>query len=600
MEEIAVQTGDLPPGTQVGEYQVQGKLGEGGMGMVFAGVQPLIGKRVAIKVLAPELARNADVVRRFITEARAVNQIGHRNIIDIFSFGQLPDGRHYFVMEYLEGESLSERLSRLKVMRFPEGIPILLQVCDALAAAHAKGIVHRDLKPDNVYLAAGDPPFVKLLDFGIAKLSGPEGALSKTRTGVPIGTPYYMAPEQCRGTAVDYRTDIYALGVMMYEMFTGRVPFEGETFVEVMAAHMSQPPTPPSQFSEVPPELERIILKCLQKRPEDRYQSVTEIAEELRGVQSLLPNEAPALRSVAQGAIGAMAEAAQTGYATPQGLTGALPPLGAQQSQSAGLSQSSPSLVMSQSSPSLPVAQPKRSLPLPALIVGFVVAAAAVAVAVVGVLGPKVKGGGAQGGVAQGVGHGGGPQPGIPARGEAKKARVVVTASESGAEVEVDGVKKGVVPLTLELTQGEPHVVIVSKEGFRPHTERFTLRPEEQERTIKAALSRLELPKGTLTVVTGRPQAIVFVDGKEVGRGERVTTTVIADAAHLVRAEAEGRKPQERTVTLRAGESKTETFTLQRVGGAKPLTAPGKATTEGKKADAPKTPTNIDETLKPW
>ena len=195
---------DLPAGFVVGEYRVERKIGEGGMGAVYAATHPMIGKRAAIKVISAALGTNAEAVVRFVQEARAVNQIGHPNIVDVFAFGELPDGRNYFVMDYLQGESLADRLQRA-AMPLGEAIEILDQVADALDAAHEKQIVHRDLKPDNVYLAAvrGGRTVVKLLDFGIAKLSvsdgpGSSGAIAKTRTGMMMGTPGYLSPEQAR------------------------------------------------------------------------------------------------------------------------------------------------------------------------------------------------------------------------------------------------------------------------------------------------------------------------------------------------------------------------------------------------------------------
>jgi eukaryotic-like serine/threonine-protein kinase len=301
-EDIRIPSGELAIGTRVGEYEVVSKLGEGGMGMVFGGIQPVIGKKVAIKVLGPHHAGNPETVRRFVTEARAVNQIGHRNIVDIFSFGELPDGRHYFVMEWLEGETLSKRLKRLKVLRFDEGIGIVQQICAALEAAHGKGIVHRDLKPDNIHLTGDSAPFVKILDFGIAKLTGPESPVSSTRSGVPMGTPLYMSPEQCRGVGVDYRTDIYALGVMLYEMFGGRTPFQAQTFLEIVNGHVYHTPPPLADFAQVPAVIERVIAKAMAKQPDERYQSAADLAAALALLADDLDIEAPVVRAKSRAA----------------------------------------------------------------------------------------------------------------------------------------------------------------------------------------------------------------------------------------------------------------------------------------------------------
>jgi len=266
-----VPVGELPPGTVVGEYKIDAKIGEGGMGIVYSATHPLIGKRAAIKVISAELGTDPVLVQRFVQEARSVNQIGHPNIVDVFAFGKLPDGRNYFVMEYLQGESLRARLTRT-FMSTSDTIQILDEIAGALEAAHEKGIVHRDLKPDNVYLASvrGNFIIVKLLDFGIAKLVT-EGGIAKTNTGEMMGTPGYLSPEQARGKNVDYRTDIYALGCMMYEMITGRVPFQGESPMDIVMMHITTPPEKPSTYKpDIPPLLEQVILQMLDKDPNQR------------------------------------------------------------------------------------------------------------------------------------------------------------------------------------------------------------------------------------------------------------------------------------------------------------------------------------------
>jgi eukaryotic-like serine/threonine-protein kinase len=269
---------DLAPGEKVGEYVVDRKIAEGGMGSVYAGHHPVIGKRVAVKVLAPHCASIPDLVRRFVEEARAVNKIGHPNIIDIFSFGTLADARPFFVMEFLDGASLAARMDAGD-MTATETRRILRQICSALEAAHRAGIIHRDLKPENVWVAspAHEDSFAKVLDFGIAKLlDNPAG--KSTQTGAAMGTPRYMAPEQCMGRAVDHRADIYSLGIILYEMFAGVVPFRGETFGELIYQQMSETPEPPSKHRAMEPELERLILMCLEKDPAKRPESAKELS----------------------------------------------------------------------------------------------------------------------------------------------------------------------------------------------------------------------------------------------------------------------------------------------------------------------------------
>ncbi len=269
---------DLEPGDRVGEYDVESKLGQGAFGTVFRAVHPLIGKVVAIKVLLRKCSADPEIVARFQTEARAVNQIRHRNIIDIFAFGQLADGRHYYVMEHLEGETLDAHLERVGVMTLEAALPILRAIGRALDAAHAKNIAHRDLKPENIFLGI-DPDsddrtgvFPKLLDFGIAKLLAPEPGVSvKTQTGTSIGTPYYMSPEQCRAKDVDHRTDLYSFGVLAYQMLTGTYPLDGDDYMSILMAQvMAQPEAPSLRNPALSPAVDTAILMLMQKDPADR------------------------------------------------------------------------------------------------------------------------------------------------------------------------------------------------------------------------------------------------------------------------------------------------------------------------------------------
>ncbi len=269
---------DLEPGQTVGEYEIERKIGEGGFGSVYLAVHPLIGKRVAIKLLNREYSTNPQMVSRFIEEARAVNQIRHRNIIDIFSFGAVEDKRQYFVMEYLDGKPLDQFLKERGRLAPEDAIPILRQVARALDAAHAAGIAHRDLKPENVFLSFDDDgkPFPKLLDFGIAKLFGDSHTSGhKTATGQPIGTPYYMSPEQCLGTGVSHRTDIYSFGILCHELLTGKLPFHAPQMMNVMVMQMSHaPPSISSVAPGLPPELDDPVLQMLAKEADARPESV--------------------------------------------------------------------------------------------------------------------------------------------------------------------------------------------------------------------------------------------------------------------------------------------------------------------------------------
>ncbi len=257
---------ELQPGSPVGEFEIEEQIGEGAMGTVFSAIHPLIGKRVAVKVLKPELCANQASIDRFVHEAQAVNKIGHPNIVDVFSLGELEDGRAYMVMEWLRGEDLKTRLAR-GPMTVTDACDILDGIARALDAAHAKEIVHRDLKPDNVFLhqVEDGPLMVKLLDFGIAKLVRVSPGTEKTQTGNMLGTPRYISPEQARGVQVDHRSDIYSLGVMAYEMLAGRPPFQGETAMDIVVKHLGEPPPPLSQFAKVPKSLEHCVMAMLEK-----------------------------------------------------------------------------------------------------------------------------------------------------------------------------------------------------------------------------------------------------------------------------------------------------------------------------------------------
>jgi serine/threonine-protein kinase len=259
-------------GSYVGEFRVEKKLGEGGMASVYAAVHPLIGKKAAIKVMAPQLCADAHAVMRFVQEARAVNQVRHDNIVDVFSFGRLPDGRSYFVMEWLPGESLFERLAARRIS-IDECLDIVVQICDALEVAHQNGIVHRDIKPANIFLVPGPgrPDQVKLLDFGVAKLEAGELKLSHTRTGFVVGTPDYISPEQARSKDVGGATDVYALGVVLFEMILGRLPFLADNPMDMVRMHMTEPPPAPSElWPDVPAVLDRLIVSMLKKDPAER------------------------------------------------------------------------------------------------------------------------------------------------------------------------------------------------------------------------------------------------------------------------------------------------------------------------------------------
>jgi serine/threonine protein kinase len=267
-------------------YQVIALLGEGGMGQVYEVRHVALDRHFAMKVLRRELARDEDLADRFIQEARATASVRHPNVVEITDFGKLPTGVPYFVMELLVGETLGQVIKSGGPIPARRAVRIIRQVASALGSAHAAGIVHRDLKPDNVFLVGGvsggtASDDIRVVDFGAAKIIGSSRI---TREGIVFGTPHYMSPEQASGQPVDHRADVYALGVIMYEMFTGRVPFEADTYMGVLTQHMFVRPVRPSQVSPAARGLgavEEITMVCLAKKREDRYASMEELAAAL-------------------------------------------------------------------------------------------------------------------------------------------------------------------------------------------------------------------------------------------------------------------------------------------------------------------------------
>lgn len=287
----------LSAGQSIGNYRILSKIGTGGMGAVYLAEHPLIGKRVALKVIHRELAGNREVVQRFFQEARAVNTIGNEHIVEIHDFGVSPEGDHFYIMEYLDGRTLSSILSREAAFDVMRALHVGAQIAKALGAAHAAGVVHRDLKPDNVMLTArlGDPDFVKVLDFGLAKMFAEGASAVKTAAGVLLGTPQYMSPEACESKRdVDHRTDVYGLGVLLFQIMTGVLPFDGESMGEVLVKQVMEPPPAPRGFNPaIPPSVEQVLLRCLAKPPEARFQTMSALRDALLDPEAYLRTSPP-------------------------------------------------------------------------------------------------------------------------------------------------------------------------------------------------------------------------------------------------------------------------------------------------------------------
>ncbi|PKN26527.1 MAG: hypothetical protein CVU65_05415 [Deltaproteobacteria bacterium HGW-Deltaproteobacteria-22] len=287
-------------------YRLIRKLGGGGMGDVYLGEHTVIGKQVAVKVLHPQYSEDREVVERFLQEARSASRIGHANIVDIADYGQSEEGLVFLVMEYLEGEELGDILHREKRIPWQRARKIAIQICNALQAAHDKSIIHRDLKPGNVFLTtfANQHDFVKVIDFGIAKIIDENEGARMTKTGMILGTPDYMSPEQATGRPLTCSTDIYSLGVILYEMLTGTAPFDSDSFMGVLSQHMFDPPQPLRERCPeaiIPEVLDNITMKTLAKKPEERFASMQEFADTLRAVDDEgegPPVTVPAFRQV--------------------------------------------------------------------------------------------------------------------------------------------------------------------------------------------------------------------------------------------------------------------------------------------------------------
>ncbi|MFK7987137.1 MAG: serine/threonine protein kinase [Sandaracinaceae bacterium] len=368
-----------------GRYRILRKLGDGGMGSVYEGQHLKIGRRVAIKILHPQFADKPEIVARFSREAQAATSIGHPNIIEVTDMGELPDGAAYMVLEFLDGRDWSDDISKQGPQPIAKVAHILIQVCDALEAAHAKGIVHRDLKPENIFLIErrGDPAFVKVLDFGISKFADSQDR-SLTQTGTALGTPYYMAPEQCQGKKdTDWRADIYALGVILFQALTNQYPFDDESYPMLVLKICTEAPPPLQAYRpDAPPELVQLTNRMLSKLRENRVQSCAEVRAALTPFlqHAGAPVLATNMPSTAARAPQVLDRASTPGGSHPGAMTpGSNPGFGSSPTGTAYLP-STPGAPMAESSPSLPPNRAPIFIVL-ALFVGLVMAGGALGVA---------------------------------------------------------------------------------------------------------------------------------------------------------------------------------------------------------------------------
>lgn len=280
--------------TIAGRYEILQKLGEGGMGVVYKAMQTSVERIVALKILHPYMTGNEEALKRFQREAKTTSKLRQTNAIHIYDFGVEGD-LSFLVMEYIEGESLDDVIRKSGPLELPRFANIVRQVCYALAEAHDLGIVHRDLKPSNIYLSRkrDGSEEVKVLDFGIAKVVGEQQGMTRlTQTGMIIGTPQYMSPEQVEGLPLDHRSDIYSLGIIMYELLTGETPFQADTPFQLLMKHVKEKPVPPRKFRPnlaIPEAVEKIVLKALEKEPGKRFQSINELQQSLEAAAGAPP-----------------------------------------------------------------------------------------------------------------------------------------------------------------------------------------------------------------------------------------------------------------------------------------------------------------------
>ena len=364
-----------------GQFQILQKIGSGGMGSVYKALQRDMNRMVAVKILHPKLTNRKDLVSRFRREARAMSHLTHPNTVKVFLYGELDDGSLYIIMEFLDGKNLNQTVRAEGPLPVERALPILIQACGALDEAHKQGIVHRDLKPENIFLCTqgGMKDFAKVLDFGLAKVTEREmrpGSLILTQAGMVFGTPEFMSPEQAPGKTLGPASDIYSLAVILYEVLSGKLPFEAKTAMEYIQHHVTQPPialgdrAPDKSF---PPLLWPVLRRAMEKKPEDRFTSAADFADAMKAVLAGATELPPHLSS------GRDQATARMNAATGQPMNVAPPATQVQVTQAQGPS----SIVNSSPLPRLQSAPPRASM---GLLVGiglaFLVVGAALAVIV--------------------------------------------------------------------------------------------------------------------------------------------------------------------------------------------------------------------------
>ena len=468
-----------------GRYVLLRRIGKGGMGVVYEADHTGLGKRVAVKLLLDKYTDDPEVVARFQREARTASSIGHDHIVEVTDAGMHDDGRSYIVMELLEGASLAEVLEASGPMAAARAVHIVHQVLRGLGAAHAKGIVHRDMKPENVFLVAkGDRvDYVKIMDFGISKfLMSTESKVRLTATGAVIGTPVYMAPEQAMALGeVDARVDLYAVGVMLYEMLAGHPPFQAPSYIALVTQHLNLPPPPlGAERPDLPRRLVAAVHHALEKDPAHRFQSAAEMAAGIPAADALA--YADQLSTV--GSSGEHPGASRTSAESPQALARAFP---AHHSTPGGTVPTGSQVFGQPPATGAAPAPPRSRWPL--AIAGLAVLAAAVILAV------GLGGGRAAPPPAPAAGQTQPEDPAAtPAPGAAGEAAgtLEIVSQPAGATVFVDGVERGKTPLVVAEVAAGIHEIRLALDGYTEVALNKSVRPGRDE-TVTATLARAEV-----------------------------------------------------------------------------------------------------------
>lgn len=555
---------------KIGRYQIDGELGKGAMGVVYKAVDPTIGRTVALKTMRLDVQglENEEMLRRFKNEARAAGVLNHPNIVTIYDAGEA-EGLFYIAMEFIEGQTLAAIINQHRVLPVEQIIRYTRQICSGLDFAHSKSIVHRDVKPANIMVAPDGT--AKIMDFGIAKLGG-----NMTATGTVLGTPSYMSPEQVRGRVLDGRTDLFSLGVMVYEMLTGEKPFAGQNVTTIIYKIVNETPIPPRELDvSIHPGLSAVVTRALAKSPDERFASGTEFADALENYKSF-GTDANATQALATSDLTLPGERTLVGSATLSGAAAAAAPARIPE-PTARTTSSTGTVALKQSPAVSPQGGPKNRSKLPSVIVIGALVAFAIFGIVRFLLKPHndaadlAKAQQAMQVASQATDAAQKLQPqatysaGAPAT---ATGELRVTSTPSGAKVEIDGQSNPawVTPFTAEKLPTGKHTLTFSLENYK--AEKKTV---EVASGIKVfADATLVSPQGTVKLSSDPQGALVFIDNKPT---QQVTPTqlTLTPGEHTFTLRLAGYDESGDLLTVSAGQTVTLSPKLTPRQGANPL-----------------------------